>query len=92
MLKPFHEDEEHPSRIVSYRAPIEVVTSFNKEVDEILADRVIHRRGVPSYKEYLIKWKGLPDTEASWESEDLLTQFKDNIQCYNEGAMRASRA
>ncbi|KAL6223060.1 hypothetical protein ACLB2K_006450 [Fragaria x ananassa] len=68
MLKPFHEDEEDPSRGVSHQAPIAVVTSFDKEVDEILADRVIRHRGVPSYKEYLIKLRGLPDTEASWES------------------------
>ncbi|KAL6127778.1 hypothetical protein ACLB2K_071141 [Fragaria x ananassa] len=92
MLKPFHEDEEDPSREVSHRAPTAVVTSFDKEVDEILADRVIRRRGVPCYKEYLIKWRGLPNTEASWESEDILWQFKDKIQRYNEGAMRASLA
>ena len=92
MLKPFHEDKEDPSRGVSHRAPIAVVTSFDKEVDEILADQVIRRRGVPSYKEYLIKWRGLPDTKVSWESEDILWQFKDKIQRYNEGAMRASRA
>ncbi|KAL6219043.1 hypothetical protein ACLB2K_012249 [Fragaria x ananassa] len=88
LLKPYNEDKEDPSKGVSHRAPTAVVTSFDKEVDEILADRVIRRRGVPSYKEYLIKWRGLPDTEASWESEDILWQFKDKIQRYNEGAMR----
>ncbi|KAL6141264.1 hypothetical protein ACLB2K_059554 [Fragaria x ananassa] len=72
MLKPFHEDEEAPSRGVSHRAPTTVVTSFDKEVDEILTERVIRRRGVPSYKEYLIKWRGLLNTETSWESEDIL--------------------
>ncbi|KAL6138560.1 hypothetical protein ACLB2K_063841 [Fragaria x ananassa] len=92
MLKHFHEDAEYPSMRVSHRAPTAVVTSFDKEVDEILVDRVIRRRGVPSYKEYLIKWRGLLGTKASWESEDILWQFKDKIQRYNEGAIRASRA
>ncbi|KAL6141168.1 hypothetical protein ACLB2K_059458 [Fragaria x ananassa] len=92
MLKLFHEDEEDPSRGVSHRVPTAIVTSFDKEVDEILADQVIRRRGMPSYKEYLIKWRGLLDTEACWESEDILWQFKDKIQHYNEGTMKASRA
>ncbi|KAJ0039649.1 hypothetical protein Pint_27365 [Pistacia integerrima] len=81
LLKPFHEDPEEPSRGVSKRAPTAVVTSFDKEIEEILADRVVRRRGVPNYREYFIKWKGLPDTEASWETEDSLWQFQDSI-CY----------
>ncbi|KAL6142370.1 hypothetical protein ACLB2K_060652 [Fragaria x ananassa] len=91
MLKPFHEDEEDPSRGVSHWELTTVVTSFDKEVDEILADRVIRCRGMPSYKEYLIRWRGLPNTDTSWESEDILWQFMDKIHRYNKGAMRASR-
>ncbi|KAL6209652.1 hypothetical protein ACLB2K_020592 [Fragaria x ananassa] len=90
MLKPFQEDEEDPSRGVSHRTPTTVVTSFNKEVDEILANRVIRHRGVSSYKEYLIKWRGMLNTEANWESDDILWQFKDKIQHYNEIPTRPS--
>nr|GEX39042.1 2-(3-amino-3-carboxypropyl)histidine synthase subunit 2-like [Tanacetum cinerariifolium] len=64
-LKPYHGDEEDPERRVSKRAPTVVVTSYDREVEEILSDRTIRRRGVPSYKEYLIKWRDLPDSEAS---------------------------
>nr|GEU71346.1 hypothetical protein VITISV_029702 [Tanacetum cinerariifolium] len=71
-LKPYHEDEEDPKRGVSKRAPTSVVTSYDREVEDILSGRMIQRRGVPSYKEYLIKWRDLLDSEASWEAEDLL--------------------
>ncbi|KAI5662326.1 hypothetical protein M9H77_21649 [Catharanthus roseus] len=91
LLKPYHEDLEDPTRGESKRAPTAVVTSFDKEVEAILADRHIRRRGVPSYWEYLVKWKNLPESEASWEREDALWQFKDHIQQFHdEGAMRAS--
>nr|GFA85660.1 2-(3-amino-3-carboxypropyl)histidine synthase subunit 2-like [Tanacetum cinerariifolium] len=49
------------------------------------------RRGVPNYKEYLIR--DLPDSEASWEAEYLLWQFADEIKRYHEdGTTRTSRA
>lgn len=91
LLKPYHGDEEDPERRVSKRAPTAVVTSFDREVEEIISDRTIRRRGVPSYKEYLVKWRNLPDSEASWESEDLLWQFTDKIKKYHEdGTTRTS--
>ncbi|GJT89773.1 2-(3-amino-3-carboxypropyl)histidine synthase subunit 2-like protein [Tanacetum coccineum] len=92
-LKPYHEDGEDPERGVSKRAPTTVVTSYNREVDEILSDRTIRRRGVTSYKEFLIKWCDLQDSEASWEAKDLLWQFSDEIKRYREDdTTRTSRA
>ncbi|TXG51634.1 hypothetical protein EZV62_024158 [Acer yangbiense] len=56
-------------------------------------DRVIQRRGVPSYTEYLVKWKDFPDSEASWERGDTLWQFVEHIQRYkDDDAKRMSRA
>ncbi|XP_022861893.1 uncharacterized protein LOC111382220 [Olea europaea var. sylvestris] len=66
MLKPYHEDMEDPSRGESQRAPPIVTKSFDKEVDEVLADRIVRRRGVPPCQQFLIKWKGLPESEATW--------------------------
>ncbi|GKC86426.1 putative nucleotidyltransferase, ribonuclease H [Tanacetum coccineum] len=92
-LKPYHGDEDDPKRGVSKRAPTAVVTSYDREVEESLSDRTIRRRGVPSYKEYLIKWRDLPDSESSWEAEDLLWQFTDEIKRYHEdGTTRTSQA
>ncbi|TXG60985.1 hypothetical protein EZV62_012348 [Acer yangbiense] len=64
-LKPYHADMENPSRGESKRAPTVIVTAFDKDVECILADWVIRRRGFPNYTEYLVKWKDLPDSEAS---------------------------
>ncbi|RVW98231.1 Transposon Tf2-12 polyprotein [Vitis vinifera] len=56
-LKPYHGDKDDSSRGLSKRAPPAVVTSYDKEVEHIIADRVIRRRGVPPATEYLVKWK-----------------------------------
>ncbi|GJZ13744.1 2-(3-amino-3-carboxypropyl)histidine synthase subunit 2-like protein [Tanacetum coccineum] len=92
-LKPYHGEEEDPKRGVSKRAPTAVVTLYDREVEKSLSDQTIRRRGVPSYKEYLIKWRDLPDSESSWEAEDLLWQFTDEIKRYHEdGTTRTSQA
>ncbi|KAL6315603.1 hypothetical protein AAG906_002775 [Vitis piasezkii] len=54
------------------RAPTIVVTSYDKEVEHIIADQVIRRRSVPPAIEYLVKWKGLSESEARWEPVDAL--------------------
>lgn len=89
-LKPYHEDMEDPDRGVSTRTPMAVATSFDKEVDSILADRTVRRRGVPPYMEYLVKWKDQPDSEASWERADTLWQFEEQIKRFHESATRTS--
>ncbi|QHO56919.1 uncharacterized protein DS421_3g77880 [Arachis hypogaea] len=84
MLKPYHEDQDEPSRGDSSRSPPVVIRSFDKEIKEILANRVVRRRGVPPSIQYLIKWKGLPITEASWEAREDLGQFQEHLERYQE--------
>ncbi|GJU91000.1 putative nucleotidyltransferase, ribonuclease H [Tanacetum coccineum] len=80
----------HKELIRRYEGPFPMIGRVGKE---ILSDRMIRRRGVPSYKEYLIKWRDLPDNEASWEVEDLLWQLTDKIKRYHkDGTARTSRA
>ena len=45
LLKPYHEDMGEPSRGESRRAPTAVVTAFDKDVDYVIADRTVSRRG-----------------------------------------------
>ena len=89
LLKPYHEDMEDPSRGESSRAPTSITASFDKEAETILAHRIIPRRG-KRYVEYLVKWKGQPDSEASWEPEESLWQFVDKIAEFRGAATRAS--
>ncbi|KAL9249926.1 STRUBBELIG-RECEPTOR FAMILY 3-like protein [Drosera capensis] len=66
-LKPYHHDEEEPERGISKRAPTAaVITSDDKELEEVLAKREVRRSGIPRHNEYFIKWKNLPMEEASW--------------------------
>ncbi|GKV41043.1 hypothetical protein SLEP1_g48622 [Rubroshorea leprosula] len=82
LLKPFHGDLEDPARGVSQRAPPVTITSYDKQVSEILADRIIRQRGVPNHTEYLVKWKDQLDDEASWGCEEDLWQFTSAIEAY----------
>ncbi|GKE89003.1 hypothetical protein Tco_1566478, partial [Tanacetum coccineum] len=58
--------KEDPGRWVSKRAPTTVVTLYDRGIEE-MSDHMIQTRGVPRYKEYLIKWRDLPDSEAMGE-------------------------
>ncbi|KAH9746606.1 protein kinase domain-containing protein [Citrus sinensis] len=89
LFKPYHGDVEDPRRGESRRTPTAVAIMFDKDVDYIIADRIVWRRGVPQYNEYLVKWKNLPESEATWEREDDLWQFVEHIQNFkHESATR----
>ncbi|PKI61910.1 hypothetical protein CRG98_017636 [Punica granatum] len=91
MLKPFQEDKQDPSRAESSRAPIGAKAAYDQDVEQILADRVVRKRWCKPKREYLIKWKGLPESEASWEPAEDLWQFTKQIEAfYAEDATRAS--
>ncbi|KAM2774407.1 hypothetical protein COP1_019303 [Malus domestica] len=81
-LKPYHADNEEPSRGESHRAPPLMTEAFDKEVESIEAKRVVVRPRQPKHVEYFVKWKGLPYSEATWEKETSLWQYKDLIQTF----------
>ncbi|KAE8717235.1 nuclear transcription factor Y subunit C-4-like [Hibiscus syriacus] len=82
MLKPYHADKEDPSRGYSHRAPPVVTKSYDKELETMLTSRTVRKRGVSPRTEYLIKWKGLPESEATWELSEDLWQFKEHLKAY----------
>ena len=86
-LKPYREDKDDPSQGFSKRALTVVVTSYDKKGEHIITYRVIIRRGVPPATEYLVKWKRLPESEASWEPADALWQFQEYIEQFREKCM-----
>ncbi|XP_068641157.1 uncharacterized protein [Aristolochia californica] len=64
-LKPYNKDLD-PGRVIPPRPPIDVITTFERHVDYIIADRQLCQRGKPWLTEYLVKWRGLPESEATW--------------------------
>ncbi|WJZ81415.1 hypothetical protein VitviT2T_001260 [Vitis vinifera] len=67
--------------------------SREKEVKNILAERVTRRQGVPPVIEYLVQWKGLPKRHASWEHADALRRFWKHIERFQkEATTRTSMA
>ena len=60
--------------------------SREKKVKNILAERVTRRQGVPSVIEYLVRWKGLPKRQVSWEHADALRRFWKHIERFQEEA------
>lgn len=86
-LKPYHGDKAEPERGISSRAPPATYASYEKEVDYILAERKVSRRGVKAYPNFLVKWKGLPEAEASWEPGANMWQFEDEERRFREGGL-----
>ena len=83
MLKPFHQDQEDPSRGESYRAPVGISTAYDREMESIIADRVVRRKGYRPQHEYLVHWHGTQRSEASWEPAQHLWQYQTHINKFH---------
>ena len=87
MLKPYYKNEDDPRSMESQRAPIDIRSSYDREVESIIADRWIRPRNQPARYEYMVIRKGHPKSEASWELAEALWQFIEHIQRFHEEAM-----
>lgn len=78
LLKPYHGDNVNPSRDVSHLAPLGMKVQHDNEVEEVLTDRVVRHSNKPSTHELLVRSKGLPETETSWEPIQQLWQTSNS--------------
>ena len=58
-----------------------IKVEFGKEIASILQNRKMGN-SKNKWTEYLIHWKGMPVSEASWENGATLWQFEDQINDY----------
>ena len=82
-LKPCHQDPDDMQRnvIVIVRPTIDLSQKEDKDVEEILAERVRKgRRPTRRIHEYLVKWKNLPVEESSWERVEDLEAWTQKIE------------
>ncbi|KAG9459162.1 hypothetical protein H6P81_003670 [Aristolochia fimbriata] len=74
------------------RAPIFVSTTLPHKLEYVIAYREVRHSQRPRQVEYLIKWRGIPEAEATWHEAAKLWQFEKEIAEYREGnATRAVR-
>jgi hypothetical protein len=80
LLSPYYDSQEHfPDRMVPDRPPsIEIGGEQEFEVEEIIGDRVYRNR----YPEFLVKWKGYPIYEATWEQAEALQNAPEILEAY----------
>ena len=80
-FKAYHSDPQDASRSVPTRLP-PITASYEKRVETILADRKIKLPNGAEQTEYLVKWRKLPRTEASWKPKDALRHEEEIINNY----------
>ena len=83
-LKPYHEDPNHPNFPTP---PPDIVEGEPEwEVEKILDTKFTYNR-----LQFLVKWKGWPDSKNSWEPEKHLENAQDLINNFYRDHLNAPR-
>jgi hypothetical protein len=78
MAKKF-EESKMDGRFQQPPFPVQIEDHNEYEVEKIL-DMRERRRGRKSTREFLVKWKGYPEFDATWEPEAHLTNAKKMLK------------
>ena len=79
LLKPYHEDKVRPERKQVLRPPPELVGDHLEfEIEGILKCRNTKKKG----KEYLVKWRGYHEKEATWVEAKYMANAKEMVERY----------
>lgn len=78
-LKPCHDDHHHLERNQSRRAAPTVRKKFTQMAEKIM-DQVERQSKKNRQTYFLVQWKNLPQSKASWEKDTTLWQFEELIQ------------
>jgi hypothetical protein len=61
-----------------------------EEEEDYEVERIIEKRGAGKKLRYLVKWKGWPEEDNTWEPVENLTNAKDLIQAFEKNLKAAA--
>lgn len=80
-LKPYHEDSD-PIREQTKRASPLIQKELEREAERILNHKSLRENCKNRRVIFIAKWKGLSDSEVTWEKSEAFWQFEDHIRQY----------
>ncbi|OIT29006.1 hypothetical protein A4A49_55337 [Nicotiana attenuata] len=75
-LRPYVEDPEDSDRHKTKRAPPEMRTQLEEEIENILDRRVLGMHKKNRRTKFLIQWKEKPEADATWKKGASLWQYE----------------
>ena len=79
LLKPYTEPSTYPGRPPILPSPPSIIVENEEEYE---VERILNHRNRRNRKEYLVKWKGYPEYDASWEPESHLSHAPKSVKEY----------
>ena len=71
--------------------PVEIIDDEEEHEVEAVIDSKVVGRGAKRSMMYLVKWKGYPDSENSWEPEANLERAQEEVELFHKARPRKRR-